>query len=299
MKPELVVLVGLPGSGKSEVAEEYIRTHDAVVISSSEMRELVFGDANNYGHKKQLFKAIHETIKNVLECKQSVVYDATNLERKNRMELLNYIAGVPCTKKCIIVVKSYEECIENINRFGKETPPYVVDGQYKKFETPWYVEGFDEIEIINNGEDHVTPEAMVASLMNYDQESKNHQKDLGMHLLETSQRVHNIMGYDLTLQYAALLHDIGKPYTKSYIKKNGEVSDHALYYSHHNCGAYDSLMVDVPETVKKLDMSNLICLHMEPYFWKNEADAEKFKEFWGEDIYDRIMVLHGADQLAH
>ena len=38
---------------------------------------------------------------------------------------------------------------------------------------------------------------------------------------------------------------------------------------------------------------------MMPYFWKQKSTELKYKNFWGEDFYNEIMMLHEADTKSH
>jgi putative nucleotidyltransferase with HDIG domain len=96
---------------------------------------------------------------------------------------------------------------------------------------------------------------------------------LGKHSLAVAEALKG----DATLYYAGLLHDIGKPYTKSFINSKGETSKNANYYQHHCVGAYESLFYKYPLGVVKLNVSILINLHMYPYFW------EKDEKYGGKD----------------
>ena len=61
--PELVLVIGLPGSGKSTWIKEkydYARLFqgDTVIISSDEMRKKLFKDENDQTHNEELFNYI-------------------------------------------------------------------------------------------------------------------------------------------------------------------------------------------------------------------------------------------------
>lgn len=43
---KLYVMVGLPASGKSTIAAEYVEQHDAVLVSSDAIRAEIYGDEN-------------------------------------------------------------------------------------------------------------------------------------------------------------------------------------------------------------------------------------------------------------
>jgi len=38
--------------------------------------------------------------------------------------------------------------------------------------------------------------------------------------------------------------------------------------------------------------------HMQPFFNEKQKTKDKYKNLWGEEFYDNIMLLHEADKLA-
>lgn len=121
-KGNLIILCGVPGSGKSTFAEEYKKNHPGTeVISSDGIREEVFGDAAlQYSEKiaKEQFQKRHiipdpekienemrrvcnayvfgimeNQVKGCLEKGLDVIYDATNLTAKNREMTLRRFSG--------------------------------------------------------------------------------------------------------------------------------------------------------------------------------------------------------------
>ncbi len=87
-RPALVVLVGLPGSGKSRVAEELRARTGAVVLESDDLRRLLFPRRTYSAEEsRRLFAAIHQATDQLLSKGVSVVSDATNLEERERMPL--------------------------------------------------------------------------------------------------------------------------------------------------------------------------------------------------------------------
>jgi predicted kinase len=81
----LVVLVGLPGSGKSTFARRLAPLLDAVILESDSLRSLLF-DAPQHGEgeSKRLFRAVQATTQRLLQDGRSVVVDATNLRESYR-----------------------------------------------------------------------------------------------------------------------------------------------------------------------------------------------------------------------
>ena len=78
-KPHCIWMIGLSGSGKSTVAEEYAKKYDAKIISSDKIREELYGDENIQGDPNDVFRIVHERIFDLLKSGFSIIYDATNL----------------------------------------------------------------------------------------------------------------------------------------------------------------------------------------------------------------------------
>lgn len=98
----LTVLVGLPASGKSRVAEELRRRTGALVLESDALRRLLFTRRSYSAEESQrLFAAIHSVIDELLAEGASVVLDATNLIEAERAPL--YQLAERCDAKLILV----------------------------------------------------------------------------------------------------------------------------------------------------------------------------------------------------
>ncbi len=87
-RPALVVLVGLPASGKSRVAGELRERTGAVVFESDALRRFLFPQRTYSAREsQQLFAAIHAAIDELLSEGTTVVLDATNLAEAERAPL--------------------------------------------------------------------------------------------------------------------------------------------------------------------------------------------------------------------
>lgn len=108
--PKFYMLCGLPASGKSHYAlklQEIISNKSnekSVIISSDKIREELYGDENIQGNSEDVFSLIHERILSNLDNGINVIYDATNLKRKYRLEIFNKLPKFVNTE-CHIVWK--------------------------------------------------------------------------------------------------------------------------------------------------------------------------------------------------
>jgi predicted kinase len=87
-RPALVVLSGLPGSGKSTVAHALREWVHAAVVQSDVVRKLLF-PVPHYTSEESVwvFTAIHRAVEQLLRRHVSVILDATNLEERHRRSL--------------------------------------------------------------------------------------------------------------------------------------------------------------------------------------------------------------------
>lgn len=148
-KPVLVMMVGLPASGKSTIAYNLAMGNDYIVFSSDALREELYLDVNDNDqtHNHELFVELHKRIKTALKEGNNVIYDACNLSSKRRVAFLQELKHIPCRKECIIAATPYEQCLRNNDSRDRHVPDDVIKRMYKSFDTPYYYEGFDYISI--------------------------------------------------------------------------------------------------------------------------------------------------------
>ena len=86
-KPMFIMMCGLPGSGKSSNAKALSKIYNAIICSSDAIREEVTGSVSNQDKDPEVFKILHDRIKENLSRGISVIYDACNISYKKRMAL--------------------------------------------------------------------------------------------------------------------------------------------------------------------------------------------------------------------
>lgn len=305
MKPKMIMLIGLPASGKSTFAKNYIQQHDNVKLFSSDaLRAELWGDESVQGDNNKLFTELHRRIKECLRNGCDAIYDATNINYKKRMAFLQELKHIECNKICYLFATPYEECIKrNANR-DRKVPEYVLERMYKQFTAPYWYEGWDNIKVINDFENIYSPSNFIQSTQEFNQENCHHTLSLGAHCLKAFQisnkdknfnKWFELTGFDI----ATLIHDNGKIFTKDFHNGKGEETEDAHYYNHQYVGAYNSFFFDGIKD--HLYVAQLIQWHMHPYMqWKNSDKAmQRDRAMLGEDLFNDIMTLHQADSLAH
>jgi predicted kinase len=309
----LIVLVGLPGSGKSSYAEQFKAVDDAictgvtVIHSSDAIREELFGDAGSQEDNGRVFELMRKRTIEDLRADKTVIYDATNVTRKARKSAIACAHPTHDTVECHIVWAEPEECIRRDGLRDRKVGPAVIDKMLRRWQSPWLDEGFDKIEVHLNQYDfdQVKYVASKASDLHIPHDNPYHQLGVWDHCMQAHLNVIDQGVADEQSRYrkynsvakAAYWHDIGKPYTKFF--KPGE--DVAHYYDHHCVGGYLAygLFLDPDHLIRDVEMSD-ICLiswiisnHMEPFF--NSGYYQKLDSQW--KWY--IDTIHEADVNAH
>ena len=193
----------------------------------------------------------------------------------------------------------FSECVERSKCRERVVPYEVLERMYKSIWIPQYYEGWDRIEIVypDGFKTLDTKELFWGEngLAWINQDNPHHNLTVGAHCIATYANIH---GGSPELYEAAMLHDIGKPFTKAFKNSKGDDTDIAHYYEHHHVSAYDSLFYISP-ALDVLYVAGLIQWHMRPFELervpKSQKALEKFKRLIGEKMYNDVMVLHEAD----
>lgn len=314
-KPVFLMVVGLPGSGKSTYIEKYYANYS--VHSSDAIREELSGDVNNQDINKQVFNTLHRRVKEDLAAGKSVVYDATNISWKRRKAFLQELKSFNCHKECVLMATPFELCVQRNRERERVVPYFVIERMYKNFDIPWYNEGWDSIVIAYANSDAMSQygdwSRFVVDHLDFAQDSKWHTETLGDHCLKTLQYVETresdlTPGNILETKIAAALHDCGKPFCKTFKDSRGEHSEFAHYYNHENVGAYNSLFYNKEDGVDSLLVAALIRYHMVLHFFKDwkQRTVEKYENEFVEHeylqlikFYEALKILHEGDKKAH
>lgn len=315
--PILFMMVGLPGSGKSLIANSLIVDDDAFrlktnVYSSDALRLELYGDEDFQENNADLFVELHKRIKADLLKGNNAIYDTTNISKKRRAAFLAELKNIPCHKCCVCIMTPYNVCLDFNKARERRVPDEVIRNMYMNWNPPDYSEGFDEIRVIfNYGDISERSKYTTAYLFNGEygidamsQENDHHALTLGHHCKAAMKYAREHYPDNFNLQVAALFHDNGKVFTKTRTNSKGEDDGQCHYYQHHCVGAYNALFyLDVLgfPAKEQIYIANLIYFHMHPFnVWKQSEKAMKrCRSQIGEKMFADIEKLHAADLAAH
>lgn len=302
--PNLIIMVGLPGSGKSWHANELVRRGEAdEVISSDKIREELLGDENDQSANDEVFKIFYERANKLLSEGKNVVLDATNVTLKSRRRIFAEIK-VPCIKTCYIIATPIQECIKQDSDRERSVGEEVIRKFEKSFQCPQYFEGFDKIYGIETYRVHLFSNInWLLRMKDFDQKNPHHKYNLLEHSKILANEIKKETGSDL-LYEAGIFHDIGKLYTQTF-DENGI----AHYYNHAEVGAYFLLTHSngVKGAIAErcgfnfdilLELLFYVNYHMLAHNIKTEEARKKYKNLFGDERFDLLMVFGGCDRTA-
>ena len=315
--PLMIMLCGLPGSGKSTYADSIRCNGERPIIhSSDEMRKKLYNDESCQEDNAKVFQRLHKEIKEDLISGKDVVYDATNISKKKRMAFLESIRNINCENICVVIATTLEACLFNNRCRSRVVPEEAIKRMYRSWTPPHFSEGFtriiyhfsyldqDKIVQYDSSKQYVASNYFKTA-NSYDQENEHHSLSLGDHITKAGEYIQEKEPDNINLLIAALLHDIGKLYTKTRTNHRGEFDGNCHYYQHESVGSYEGMFLlhtagnffddEITHIV------NLIYYHMHPYMsWKQSRKArERDRAILGEEMFNEIMILHDADLYAH
>lgn len=303
----LAVTVGLTGSRKSDYCKALVKETGAQLVSVSETRYELRAE-NPDVTESEVFGEVHNLVKNYLTYGYDVVLDGSHVTSNSRKWLLKDIKslmpGIPFKTACIIVATPIEKCFFNNILKGKKVSNEVVGSMFRRWQTPMYWEGWNEIWCYYDNPAWIGMRGPVGGFaedhINYDLGDKDHFDSLGghcnsvhNHLLKYVNNGNEQMVRTKTLLSTSLIHDCGKPIIRT------DCDGKPLYYNHANVGAYEALFYEMEDGVDPVYMSGLISYHMLPYDWERKENGRinAVVKYGGEFTSD-LELLHQADVAA-
>lgn len=141
--PELLIMIGVPGAGKTTWCKENIFNTKKKYVSRDEIRFSLLEEGDEYFSKEdEVCKIFYNTITNYLKEGYDVVADATHLNAASRKKLINNVDGYTSVMGMLIETP-LEECLAN-NEKRKGTRSYVPRSVIRRMATQLSFPGVDE-----------------------------------------------------------------------------------------------------------------------------------------------------------
>jgi predicted kinase len=141
----IVLLVGLPGSGKST----WLAQHAGGGISSDAVRKLLADDETDQSIHAQVFQTVRYLLEQRLAIGRPVTYiDATNLTREERRPYLEIARARGCPIDAVFFDVPLAVCLERNAHRSRVVPREALEKMAAKLVPPSTAEGFSEVKVI-------------------------------------------------------------------------------------------------------------------------------------------------------
>lgn len=297
-EPLMIMLCGLPGSGKSWFAESVsvkrkqraVYAFEPVIHSLDALRGELYDDAPADCNHDELTEELHRRIKQDLLDGKDVIYDDTNIRSEDRVQFLNSLHNISCLPICVVLATEYAACLHNNRANEQGVPNEAMLKLYQEFCPPHYGEGFSHIYYLfqyldENGE--MTTERHPYYTIGEFFKTADDFDSLGKHCSKCGSYIQEHDPDNFNLLIAAMLHDNGK-----LLGEGGNISR----------SSYDSMLYLDDGTFDYTDIcyiSTLIYYHMHPSMvWNLSDEMRKYHEKQLGKWYQDILMLHEADEAA-
>src|SRR6266849_4881411 len=154
---KIIVLKGLPGSGKSYWCREYMKEHpDAVRVNKDDLRAMVHSSVYSKGKENEVLAVRDFIIEQSLSIGKDVLVDDTNFVKKH----LDRMEEIAAKFNAIVDIKDFshvslETCLEQNLRRSTQVREKVIRSMYNQYLRP-------EIPAIEH--DSALPNAVIVDL---------------------------------------------------------------------------------------------------------------------------------------
>ena len=288
---KLILLVGLPASGKSTFAKKLVN-EDTILLSSDALRKELLGDEKCQENNDLVFHTLYSRAKKYLIDGKNVIIDSTNINMKDRRRTLSNFQGMNIERIAIVMATPIQLCYLRDDNRERKVGRQVIDKFLYRFEIPMRFEGFNSV-LINKQEENTMYYYDIDDIMSkcdtFEQKNPYHKYTLGKHCEECYNELLKLTKNE-DLLIAGKYHDIGKLFTQTFDEEGI-----AHYYSHHNVGAYMFLCASKHITHSSIFYINY---HMAPFSWKEEKTKQKYRELFGDEYYNNLLLLNKCDKIA-
>ena len=154
---KLILMVGIPSSGKSVWAKNYAEENENVIVHSGEsVRKTVFGDRATFSGQsdEDIDILLQQKVLDDLRAGMTVIYDARNIRTKQRKDLLYFFCT--CVEnletEAVYVKASLDKAIFNNQKREvlEKAPNNLIENMWKYLSAPQISEGWDTISVVRS-----------------------------------------------------------------------------------------------------------------------------------------------------
>jgi len=129
----LIVMVGISGSGKSTIAKS-MEDNNTVILSADKIRETLYGNDAIQGNGDLVFNILFKQIHVAFNMGYNVIIDNTNVTREARKYLLDIAKKYSAFPMAILIDCSVDRAMRNQEKRERKVPLEVVQRQYNRLQ---------------------------------------------------------------------------------------------------------------------------------------------------------------------
>lgn len=135
-KPHLLMLQGLPGSGKTTMARSLVDTRQAVRVNKDDLREMLHNGIHSKSSEKEVLALRDKIVVDTLSRGRTIIVDDTNFApyHETRLREIAKNMGIPFVKH--FVDTPLEDCLLRNAQRDKPVPESVITDMYEKYLAP-------------------------------------------------------------------------------------------------------------------------------------------------------------------
>lgn len=148
----LLLLIGLPGSGKSYLAQELVKDRQRRLISTDTIRYQLFGNEATQGPWLLVWREVQRQFQQTViqgdDSIQEAIYDATNVQRRHRREVITVARATGFTQITGLWVDTpVWLCLARNRRRQRQVPEDVIFRMHRQLRDapPTPQEGLDRL----------------------------------------------------------------------------------------------------------------------------------------------------------
>ena len=167
--PKLLMLRGLPGSGKSTMARDLVEKMGYVRVNKDELRQMLNNGTHSQSKEELVLETRDSIVINALKAGKNVVVDDTNIHPKHEKQLAQIAFDLSKTKKVSFKVFDdflkipIEQCIENDLKRDSSVGEQVIRKMHREA-MRYYPDLFPKVETQNYPRDSLLLDCIIIDL---------------------------------------------------------------------------------------------------------------------------------------